>query len=232
MQLSSAGGPYYFKASLQSDTNINTCTSGSSSVYAPLTSSPASGTVSALGTDTFEFSGGVPSLTCNDLVSNNSGASITSSCYTGGCAGDVCIDYTAGAQGNVTDQIRVTDSLGTQLTVNITVNGANFSASSSSYTFPGGNCGGGGTSTTITVANNGNVNATSLSRTITGDRQITEGASFNCGTTDTDINTGGSDTCNIEMNFDGSSGSYTTNVTIEDTTNGGRVTVQFDASCP
>jgi hypothetical protein len=232
VQLSSSGGPYYFKASLQSNTSINTCTTGSSSVYAVLASSPASGTVSALGTETFEFTGGVPSLTCNDLVTDNSGANITSSCYTGGCAGDVCIDYTAGAQGNVTDQIRVTDSLGTQLTVDITVNGANFSASAGAYTFPGGDCGGGGTSTTITIANNGNVNATSLSRTITGDSEISEGASFNCGTTDTGINTGGADTCNIEMNFDGSSGTFSTDVTIEDTTNGGKVTVQFDASCP
>ncbi|MGB0454281.1 MAG: beta strand repeat-containing protein, partial [Bacteriovoracaceae bacterium] len=232
VQSSASGGPYYFKAYVSGSPGISACTSGTSSIYDPISISPASPTVSALGTQTFVITGGVPAITCNDIVTNNSGGSVTSSCYTAACAGDYCIDYTAGVQGSNTDTVRTTDFKGNSADATITVNGGQFNASSASYSFPGGTCTGGGTSTTITVANDGNVHATSVSESLSGDAELTYNASSTCGISDTDLNTGGADTCDIIIDFDGSSGSHSATVTIQDTTNGGSTTVSFDATCP
>ncbi|MGK0367715.1 MAG: hypothetical protein ACI9QD_000853, partial [Thermoproteota archaeon] len=169
----------------------------------------------------------VPPIVCDDLTTDNSTATITSSCYTGGCAGDYCIDYTAGHYGNaVSDVLGVHDTATSPNSVSstITVNGPTFAETSGN-----GNYGTVATDTTqvMTIQNNGNATATSLTITFAG----ADAAKFAIGSTDncSTASVNAAATCTVDIDFlatAAGSGTYNATMTVRGS-NGGEVIINL-----
>ncbi len=232
LQHDTAVGTYYVRASDGSNTD---CSSISTQVYAALAITPTTPTLNTTDVQTFQITGGVPPITCNDLTTNNSQGSVTSSCYTAACGGDVCIDYTAGMFGNgVTDVINVTDNANSTNSQNstITVNGPNLIESSAAYASHG--------PTVVdephsfTFQNNGNATANTISVSITG----ANAADFAIGGTDTcsTSNVIAAATCDIDIDFlagTNTLGTGTYNATLTITgANGGEIVIPLVGNVP
>jgi hypothetical protein len=228
LQHDTAVATYYVKAS----DGTRTACANVTQVYPALTITPATPTVNTLGTQTFQITGGVPPIVCDDLTTDNSQATITSSCYTAACGGDYCIDYQAGYYGNgVTDVVAVHDTanVSNNDSSSITVNGPDFTETTGN-----GNYGSQSTDTTqtMTIRNDGNLDATSLTVTIGG----ADAAQFAIGTTDDCTGNGlvQAGTCDIDIDFlatAAGAATYNATVTVRGS-NGGEVVITLTGTKP
>ncbi len=221
---SSSNLTLYLKADFGS---FSVC-SNQTSVYPDL-SAVYTSSQNTLSNHTIEINGGVPPLNCGAYTLNESG-STKSSCYTAGCSSDLCIDYTAGAQGNSSsDSFNIIDNAfdTNEVSINFNVVGPYYDLNSGNGAF--------GYSAidvtqTITIINPG-LNSTAISSSITG----SDASLFQIGANDdcTSFNLDQTNTCDIDIDFLGSSAPSSSNfdaiLTLEGS-NGGLVTIPLTAN--
>ncbi len=175
-----AGLDYSLAATIYLKATVNAITqcSNATTVYHTLALSTGSLILNTLDTATITITGGVPALTCDGFNQNQSGASITSSCYV--CGANSCIDYSAGKQGggNV-DILSVSDNAvatNNQI-LSFTINGPKLLKTNGNENFGVINNG----TVSYTIGNQGNASANNLNVAIGG----ADSARFSIGATDT-----------------------------------------------